>query len=323
MLFGCPAEEGGSGKTFMARSGAFNDVDIALTWHPDGVNTVHSGSTLASVGMRYVFKGKAAHAAGCPYLGRSALDAVELMNVGCNYLREHIIPTARIHYAVTDTGGSAPNIVQAHAESVYMIRAPKNDQAAEIVERVNDIARGAALMTGTEVDIVFSKACSYFVPNTTVSYDLYEAMKTVPLPRYTDEDFEYAQSFVETFSSDSKGKKESLFDTVIPYAPSDNIMTGSTDVSDVSMNCPTDWFFAAIYAKGTPFHSWQMVAQGKSNVAHKGLVYASKVMALTAVSFLNDPEKVKKAKEELLENRGTDKYVCPTPDYIKPEIPQK
>ena len=323
ILFGCPAEEGGSGKTFMARSGAFDDVDIALSWHPDSANAVHSGSTLAGVSMRYVFNGKAAHAAGCPHLGRSALDAVELMNVGCNYLREHIIPEARVHYAVTDTGGHAPNIVQAHAESVYLIRAPKNEQVAEITERMNDIARGAALMTGTEVEIVFRKACSYFVPNTTVSYDLYEAMKTVPLPAYTDDDFDYAQSFRETYVSEKEDKKESLFDTLIPYAPSNNVMTGSTDVSDVSMNCPTAWFFAATYAKGTPFHSWQMVAQGKSNVAHKGLIYASKVMALTAVSFLNDPEKVKKAKEELLVNRGTTEYICPIPDHVAPEIPKE
>ncbi len=325
ILFGCPAEENGGGKVFMSRSGAFKDVDIALSWHPDSANVVHSGSTLANVSMRYVFTGKSSHAAGSPHLGRSALDAVELMNVGCNYLREHIIPTARMHYAVTDTGGKVANIVQAHAESIYLIRAPKNDQVAEIAERVNKVARGAAMMTETEVDIIFKKACSYFIPNETVSYDLFHAMETVPLPDYTEEDIAYARSFVDTFGSvpNDGSKEEVLRSNVIPYAPSDNIMTGSTDVADVSMNCPTAWFFASTYAKGTPFHSWQMVAQGKSAIAHKGLLYASKVMALTAVNFLNDPEKVKKAKEEFLEKRGPKEYICPIPDYIAPEVPEE
>ena len=324
VFFGCPAEEGGGGKIFMARSGAFDDVDIAISWHPDCINAVHSGSTLANTSMRYVFKGKAAHAAGCPHLGRSALDAVELMNVGCNFLREHIIPEARLHYAITDSGGKVTNIVQAHAESLYLIRAPKNDQVAEIVERVNKVALGAAMMTETEVEIIFNKACSYFIPNDVVSRELYEAMETVPLPDYTEEDMAYARGFIETYKSGDDDPKltECIRRRVKKYEPSGNIMTGSTDVADVSMNCPTAWFFGAAYAIGTPFHSWQMVAQGKSDIAHKGLVYASEVMALTAVKFLTDPEKLKMAQEEFLEKRGPKAYVCPIPDDVAPGVPE-
>lgn len=143
IYFGCPAEEGGSAKAFMARDGVFKGVDIALSWHPNQLNSVWAFSTLANVRIHYFFKGVSAHAGTSPHLGRSALDALELMNMGVQFLREHIIPEARIHYAITNTGGDAPNVVQAEAESVYLIRAPKNDQVREIYERVNQIARGS------------------------------------------------------------------------------------------------------------------------------------------------------------------------------------
>src|SRR5699024_4100684 len=157
--YGCPAEEGGSGKTYMVRAGLFDDVDIALTWHPGTSNSIMCGQSLANYQVYYKFKGKSSHATISPHLRRSALDAVELMNVGVNYLREHIIPEARVHYAVTHTGGHSPNVVQAEAEVLYLMRAPQVDDVEHIYKRINDIAKGAALMTGTEVDIVFDKAC--------------------------------------------------------------------------------------------------------------------------------------------------------------------
>ena len=158
VFFGCPGEEGGSGKSFMARDGVFDQLDFAVTWHPGDKNMVSVGSSLANYQIIYRFYGQASHAAACPELGRSALDAVELMNTGVQYLREHIIQEARIHYAITNTGGYSPNVVQPYSEVLYLIRAPKNSQVKEIYERVNDIARGAALMTGTKMELQFVKA---------------------------------------------------------------------------------------------------------------------------------------------------------------------
>ena len=167
--YGCPAEENGSGKAYMTRAGLFDDVDFALSWHPETKPIIMNFSSLANYAVRFIFNGKSAHAAAAPHLGRSALDAVELMNVGVNYLREHMIPEARIHYAITDTGGNSPNVVQAHAEVAYLIRAPKKKQVIDLSNRVNDIAKGAALMTGTKMEAVFEGAASDLIPNNTLS----------------------------------------------------------------------------------------------------------------------------------------------------------
>nr|WP_242851566.1 amidohydrolase [Clostridium sp. DMHC 10] len=172
--FGCPGEEGGSGKAYMAREKVFNDVDAAFTWHPADVTGVVEGSSLANIQAYVRFYGKSAHAAACPHLGRSALDAVELMNVGINYLREHVIEDARMHYALTNGGGLSPNVVQAFAEELLLVRAPKMSQTKEIYERVKNIAKGAALMTDTKVEIIFDKAASNVVVNDTLSKVMYE-----------------------------------------------------------------------------------------------------------------------------------------------------
>ncbi|MEG0201945.1 MAG: amidohydrolase, partial [Comamonas sp.] len=174
--YGCPAEEGGSGKTFMARAGVFDDVDAALTWHPASYTGLFSQSTLANIQAKFIFHGKASHAAHSPHLGRSALDAVELMNVGVNYLREHMPSDARVHYAVTDSGGLSPNVVQARAEALYLIRAARNHEAAELYERVQNVARGAALMTDCKLEIVFDKACSNLLQNSSLNEVMYAQM---------------------------------------------------------------------------------------------------------------------------------------------------
>ena len=172
--YGCPAEESGSGKAYMARAGLFDDVDFALSWHPETKPIIMNFSSLANYAVRFIFNGKSAHAAAAPHLGRSALDAVELMNIGVNYLREHMIPEARVHYAITDTGGNSPNVVQAHAEVAYLIRAPKKKQVMDLYNRVNDIAKGAALMTGTKMEAVFEGAASDLVPNHILANIMYK-----------------------------------------------------------------------------------------------------------------------------------------------------
>lgn len=339
IYFGCPGEEGGSGKAFMARDGVFNELDAALSWHPGSLNTVWSFSTLANIQVRYHFTGKSAHAAASPHLGRSALDALELMNIGVQFLREHIIPEARVHYAITDTGGTAPNVVQAEAEALYLIRAPKNSQVQEIYERVNNIARGAALMSGVGVEIRMDKSCSNIVVNRTLEEILYRNMTEIALPEYTEEEETFAKAIQETIEGRTtmadrlkktmgpKGRmlgaeydKQSLYRFIMPYAPGSKPLSGSSDVGDVSWICPTSQILASTGAGGTVEHSWQMVAQGKSGSAHKGMLYAGKVLAGAAIDLFENPELIVKAKEEHLAQIGEEGYrPLLTPD-VKPRI---
>ncbi|ODV41982.1 amidohydrolase [Cupriavidus sp. UYMMa02A] len=329
-FYGCPAEEGGSGKTFMARAGLFDDLDAALSWHPAVHNGVFSGETLANIQAYFRFRGKASHAANSPHLGRSALDAVELMNVGVNYLREHMLPDARVHYAVTNTGGLSPNVVQANAEVLYLVRAPRNDQATELFERVRNVARGAALMTGCELEVVFDKACSNLMQNTVLNQLVHKHLQAIGAPAFSPEEMALAAEFQKQTLTpeDIEGAGRSLgqawrnpkplFDHIDLYTPgNERKMYGSTDVGDVSWVTPTAQCFTACYAFGTPFHSWQLVSQGKSSLAHKGMLLAAKTMAASAIELFSAPDMLAQAKAELLERRGGKPYACPIPDDVK------
>ncbi len=317
LYYGCPAEENGSAKAFMARDGVFNELDAALSWHPNALTSVWSFSSLANVRSVYRFHGVSAHAATSPHLGRSALDALELMNMGVQFLREHIVPEARVHYAITNTGGDAPNVVQAEAEVVYLIRAPHNDQVKEVLERVDQIARGAAMMSGVTVDCEVEKACSNVLVNNALERLLSANLSTIPLPQYTTEELAYAKELQDTMpnrvtlaqrfaaSMGEQGRKlgamhdqQSIYSLVLPYRPSEKPVFGSTDVGDVSWVCPTSQIVVTTCAGGTPEHTWQMVAQGKSGPAHKGLLYAAKVLAATVIDLLEQPDQVQAAKQE-------------------------
>lgn len=339
VYFGCPAEEGGSAKAFMARDGVFDSLDIALSWHPNQFNSVWSFSTLANVRVHYRFKGTSAHAGTSPHLGRSALDALELMNMGVQFLREHIIPEARIHYAITNTGGEAPNVVQAEAESVYLIRAPKNEQVREIYERVNQIAQGAAMMSGVQVEIELEKACSNILTNRCLEQILNSNMADIPLPEYTEEEYGFARAIQDTIPGRTlmadrlertmgvKGRKlgeeydkKSIYRFVLPYRPSETAIPGSSDVGDVSWICPTSQIIAATCAGGTPEHTWQMVSQGKSSVAHKGLLYAGKILAAAAIDLIDHPELIQEAAEEFKSKTGPDGYRPLLPKDAQPNM---
>ncbi len=324
--YGCPAEEGGSGKTFMARAGVFDDVDVALTWHPGSFTSVFSQTTLANIQAKFIFHGKASHAAHSPHLGRSALDAVELMNVGVNYLREHMPPDARVHYAVTDSGGLSPNVVQARAEVLYLIRAAQNHEAAELYERVQNVARGAALMTDCKVDIVFDKACSNLLQNRTLNQVLYAKLLAEGALTVDAGEQGKAGHFQATLSKNDldaasrplasvlRGQVPAVFEGVAPYDPAVNeILFGSTDVADVSWITPTVQAWVACYAFGTPLHSWQLVSQGQSGLAHAGMVRAARVLTATAIELVNRPELIAQAQAELLERRQGKPYECPIP----------
>jgi amidohydrolase len=325
--YGCPGEEGGSGKAFMAREGLFDDVDFCLTWHPGIDNSVTTETSLANYQVYYKFKGISSHAAASPHLGRSALDAVELMNIGVNYLREHIIPEARVHYAVTNTGGYSPNVVQAEAEVLYLIRAPKISQVDEIYQRVCNIARGAALMTETQLAIVFDKACSNLMPNTILEKVMYKKFTELGLPEYNDAEQKLAQDIRATLS---EAEKNDIQDTAIKdKALSDRLrpldseyvaksMGGSTDVGDVSWITPTIQCTTACWVMGTPGHTWQVVTIGTTSIAHKGMLQAGKVMAATAVDIMHHPAIIEEAKAELQKRVGDRGYVCPIPQGVKP-----
>jgi aminobenzoyl-glutamate utilization protein B len=324
-FYGCPAEEGGSGKTFMARAGLFDDLDAALCWHPDVYTGVFSRSSLANIQAYFRFTGKASHAAASPHLGRSALDAVELMNVGVNYLREHMPSEARVHYAVTNSGGISPNVVQANAEVLYLVRAPHNPEAAALYERVCNVARGAALMTETKLEIVFDKACSNLVQNSVLNRVMYKNIERMGAPDFSGDDATQARGYWTSITEDdiaASGKPlgralreaKPLFEGIAQYDPAkEELIYGSTDVGDVSWVTPTVQCVTACYAFGTPFHSWQMVAQGKLPAAHKGMVHAAKLIAATAIDLLREPALLDEAKAELVAYRGGKPYQCPIP----------
>ncbi|MFJ5768745.1 M20 family metallopeptidase [Psychrobacillus sp. NPDC093180] len=331
-FFGCPAEESGYGKAFMARDGYFKDVDAAFSWHPSTMNAVMHSTANAVIHAHFKFKGRSAHAAAAPHLGRSALDAVELMNVGVNYMREHIVDEARVHYAVTNTGGMAPNVVQADAEVTYLIRAPKPDQVRDLYDRVADCARGAALMTQTKLDFEIQGSCHNLIPNLTLEKVMHEHMQQLDFPAVSENDIKFTQAIYETLTEEEKrtaalqsGKKMAvqlaerpIADFVVPFSEKETFMGGSTDVADVSWNVPTAQCVTSTWAFGTPFHTWQAVAQGKTEYAHDAMLLAGKAIACTAITALQKPELLENAKKELAERLDGETYTALIPKELTP-----
>jgi aminobenzoyl-glutamate utilization protein B len=327
--YGCPAEEGGAAKGFMARAGLFDDVDIAISWHPGAFAAVNEPLSLANTRIDFTFHGRASHAAAAPHLGRSALDAVELMNVGVNYLREHVPPESRIHYAYLDAGGVAPNVVQARAKVRYLIRAANVADLNRLGERVRKVAEGAALMTETRVETQVVSAVSNLVGNRVLEQAMQAALDRLGPPPFDAADEALAARFQATLSEEDVAAafrkvglprtETALARQVVPLDSPRAPMIGSTDVGDVSWVVPTVQARGATHAIGTPLHSWQATAQGKSAHAHKGMVHAAKVMAATAVAALAKPELVAAAKAEHWERTGG-RYICPLPEGAKPAI---
>ena len=329
--YGCPAEEGGAAKAFMVRAGAFNDVDIAITWHPNAFNEVAEAISLANTRIDFTFHGRASHAAASPHLGRSALDAVELMNVGVNYLREHMPSDARVHYALIDGGGIAPNVVQARARVRYSVRAMDLPQMQDLLERVKDCARGAALMTGTQVEIEVLSAVSNLLPNPPLEQAMRAAMERLGPPDWDEADRNFARKIQGTLSDGDirnayrragipPRRDQPLHDALVPLDARPVPMIGSTDVGDVSWVVPTVQAHAATYAIGTPGHSWQLTAQGKTPAAHKGMLFVAKTMAATGVAALQDPKLIADAQADLAARTAETPYVCPIPPEVEPPI---
>jgi aminobenzoyl-glutamate utilization protein B len=328
--YGCPAEEGGAAKAFMVRSGAFDDVAIAITWHPSSFWEVVVTPSLANTRADFLFTGRTSHAAASPHLGRSALDAVELMNVGVNYMREHMPSDARIHYAVLDTGGIAPNVVQAHARVRYSIRARDLPGMNELVERVHKVAQGAALMTETAVEMRIISAVSNVLANTPLEQALHRIMEELGPPHFDDADKDFATKIRATLTERDIATvyhtigmdptDRPLADFLVPLDARRNPLIGSTDVGDVSWVVPTVQVHAPTIAIGTPLHTWQVVAQGKSPAAHKAMVQAAKAMAGLGVRALTEPDLIAAAKADLKKRTARTPYVSPLPDNVAPPL---
>lgn len=329
--YGCPAEEGGAAKTFMVRDGAFADVDAAVTWHPGGMTRVDDPLSLANTRMDFHFSGRAAHAAAQPHLGRSALDAVELMSVGVNYLREHMPQDARIHYAYLDAGGKAPNVVQARAAVRYSIRALALHDMLALVERVKKVAEGAALMTGTTVEFRMFAAVSNHLENLTMDRIMQESLDELGGVPFDDSDRAYAARIQATLTAQDIASAWSvvnaapradaaLCDWVVPLRPGGAVLIGSTDVGDVTWTVPTSEVLVATAAIGTPLHSWQMTAQGKSGAAHKGMTHAARIMGRAAQILISDPARLAEARAEHARRLAVTPYVCPLPADHRPPL---
>jgi len=332
-FYGCPAEENFSGKVYMVRDGCFRDVDAAISHHPGTMNCATLKSCLAINSVKFHFYGKATHAGGSPDQGRSALDAVELMNAGVNFLREHIIQDARIHYII-EKGGNQPNIVPDYARSWYYIRAPEREQVEYIYNWVLDIAEGAAKMTRTKLKHEFLGGLYNLTPNKTMSETIVKNMREIGLPKYTDEEIKFAEEIAKSIPPEMKIESlrkskrpgwERLIDKLIddeipdPWGEGE-ISHGSTDVADVSWQAPTVEFSTAAWVLGTPGHSWQAVAQSGVGLGHKSLIFASKVMALTVIDLLTNADLLNRAKEEFKQRLRGRKYKPPIPPNMKPPI---
>jgi aminobenzoyl-glutamate utilization protein B len=329
--YGCPAEEGGAAKGFMVRAGAFKDVDIAISWHPASFSGVNEPESLANTRIDFTFTGRSSHAAAAPHLGRSALDAVELMNVGVNYMREHMPDGARVHYAILDGGGVAPNVVQARAKVRYLIRAKDLTELTPLVGRVRKIAEGAALMTETSVETRVVSAVSNLLGNAPLEKLMHDNFMRLGPPDFDEKDRAVAAKFQATLTKEDiaaahrrHGLKiepgKVLCDTIVPLNSEGAGGVGSTDVGDVSWVVPTVQARGATCAIGTPFHSWQLTGQGKTSFAHKGLVHVAKVMAGTAIDAIRDKDVIARSKEDLRARTQDTPYVCPLPPEVKPAL---
>lgn len=341
IFYGCPGEEGGAAKAFMARDGVWKELDCALAWHPADCNQVVSGTCNSTIQTEYAFEGLASHAAAAPELGRSALDAVGLMNTGVQYLREHMPEEARIHYAITDAGGVSPNVVQPHAQVLYMVRSVLVRDMLKLQERVDNIAKGAALMTGTKMKKKFIDGCSNTVSNQVLEELMYQNFEEAGLPSYTEDEIAYAKALKASIAVENDalpgfaaGENEEIHDFVeqasehgtkplndflIPYWHSNYRTASSTDVGDVSWETPTVQINTVCFVAGSPGHSWQNVSCGRTSIGHKGLLCAGKVLAGAAIDLLTKPEVLKAAREEF-EKKTKTGYVCPVPEGAKPVL---
>ena len=341
VFYGCPGEEGGAAKAFLAREGVWKQLDAALSWHPGDTNEITTGTNNSCTQVLYQFRGVAAHAAGDPEHGRSALDAVELMNIGVQFLREHMKDEARIHYAMIDGGGVSPNVVQPKASVLYMVRSRDVPDTLALQARVDQIAEGAALMTETSYARIFVDGTANTLPNPPLEQCLYANMQALPLPEYTEEERAFAEALRGTYEASealpglgakkdpaiaeavgalSDGGKKPLNDFLLPYYSGEDFSPGSTDVGDVSWLTPTAQFTALCFPAGAPGHSWQNVSCGGSSIGDKGLLWAAKVLCGAAADLFAEPSILAAARADFAKRTEKHGYVCPIPADAAPYV---
>ena len=297
----------------MLLDGAFEGLDVCLHWHPSSKNNVWDGGTKALVSAKFTFQGVAAHASGSPDQGRSALDAVELMNVGANYMREHLKEDARVHYVITD-GGGAPNVVPANATVWYYVRSDDHKDVEAAFAWLNDIARGAALMTRTKLSIAIDTDCHELLQNTPLAELTHRNLKRLPPPKFTADEQVFARRLQEPLVQQfGKIFATALDETVHPLAGASEGGKGSTDVGDISWFVPTGGFRSTCFASGSPGHSWQNVAAIGSSIGEKGMIYAAQVMATSALDLFEQPEHLAAAKAEWEKRTKDRKYTSLIP----------
>nr|UWI50993.1 M20 family metallopeptidase [Clostridioides difficile] len=316
--FGCPAEEEGGGKTVMCVNGCFDDVDCAFTWHPFDINATWRGGSLANLSARFKFKGITAHAAQAPHNGRSALDAVELMNVGANYLREHVIDSIRMHYVITN-GGGRPNVVPGFAESWYFIRGKKAKDAEHVLDRLIKVAQGASMMTETEMEYVITDGIYDYIPNQCLTDLVYDNMILVGSPKTTTEEEEFAKKLCATLTKeerlgvatafqDDKSIVESYIHHGIADGAEDKGLAGSTDVGDVSYVIPVAQFAMAAWPVGVASHTWQSCASAGSSIGFSAMINSAKVLACSAYDVFMDTKIIDKANIEFEKSLDGQKF---------------
>ncbi len=330
--YGCPAEESFNAKGFMAKAGAFDDVDLAFAFHPADRTAADMASNLANVKATFTFHGVAAHAAAMPELGRSALDAVELMNVGVNYLREHVPSDVRIHYQILN-GGGAPNVVPDLASSLYFVRARSRGGVEEAYARVLACAEGAALMTGTRVEARMIDGLWNILANRVLAERLAHTMATLGPIGFDEHDRAVARALQASFPAGSVARAMArnraygwepddadgaLQDRSMGVVGEGEHQSGSTDAADVSRVAPTGFLWVTTAPIGTPGHSWQNVAAAGSSIGMKGMLYAAKAMAATALDFALDPRLVRAARDEFAAAAAREPYRLPLDELIPP-----
>lgn len=324
--YGCPAEEELSGKTFMARAAAFDDLDCALTWHPGTSNEVTNYSLQAMISMKFYFKGISAHAGAAPHTGRSALDAVELMNVGSNYLREHVPDGSRIHYVITN-GGLAPNIVPDEASVWYYLRGATKELVQQMQTRLMKIAQGAAMMTETTVDWEVLANPYETLPNQILNDLMYENILQMESQEFTDEEVLFAKEIVTTLNPSRISTKKDRIEDLLPCSYQNNKLQlgtsfgASTDVGDVCWIIPVGQISTTCAPVGVQFHTWQATASFGSSIGFKGMHLAAKTMALSAYDLLlNKDQVLEKAKKEFEESTNGKIYEPGIPEDVMPPV---
>ncbi len=321
IFYACPGEELLTGKGFMARGGAFRELDLAINFHPNKVSEATIGTSTALNSVKFHFKGITSHAGSDPQNGRSALDAVELTNVGANYLREHVTSDVRMHYIITE-GGVAPNIVPDKASVWYYIRALSREAVEDTFERLIKVAKGATMMTETELEVEFLGGCYNTLNNRVLAELVCECMNKIPQEPWTQKELDFAAE-LDTYSTKQCAAMQSKYnlskDTHLYYGGGKvtNFNSyGSTDIGDVMHIVPTAYFFTGCTSMGAPGHSWQFASCAGSSIGEKGMIYAAKVMAMFGSKVLNNPEIVEKAKKEFNTSMKGKSYKCPIPDEI-------